>query len=108
MSKDKERRTTKDVDTLPSMDLSSDEPEGFEKAVTGVQTLRDEIGLRMHLASKDLRDEWEALEARWAHFQQGTGRVADATRTSGQEISAATRLLLKELVRGYQRIRSSL
>jgi len=108
MSKDKEGRATKDVDTLPSVDLSSDQPDAIEKAVNGVQMMRDEIGLRMHLASKDLRDEWEVLEARWAHFQQGTGRVADATRTSGEEISAATRLLLKELVRGYQRIRSAL
>ena len=108
MSKDKERGPSKGNDTLPSEELSSDHPDAIEKAINGVQTLRDEIGLRMHLASKDLRDEWETLESRWSQFQQSTGRVADATRTSGEEISAATRLLLKELVRGYQRVRSSL
>ena len=65
--------------------------------------LRDEVRLKLHLASMEARDEWEKLEERWEQFR----RKADLDETvdgSGESAEG----LVDELRKGSERIRKAL
>jgi hypothetical protein len=76
---------------------------GIEKIVDGLKTSRDEISLKIHLGSKDLRDQWDVLERKWHAFEihAGLEKTADG-------VNVATRLLASELKDGYERLRKAL
>ncbi len=69
---------------------------------------RDELKVRMHLASADARDQWEKLENQWGHFQSKAEHLGKATGESAHEIGEASKLVGEELKEGYRRIRNSL
>ncbi len=49
------------------------------KSVSDIQMLRDEIRVRLHLASLEAKNQWSILEPRLLHFeQQVKGRVESA------------------------------
>ena len=68
-----------------------------------LQTLRDELKVRVHLGSKELQDAWENLEARWRHFEA----QAELDKTASN-VSEATKLLGEELKAGYDRMKRAL
>ena len=68
-----------------------------------LERLRDEIHLKLHLASMDARVEWEKLEARWQDFRS----KAELDETK-EEIGDAANELYKELRKGYERFRKAL
>lgn len=68
-----------------------------------LQTLRDDLKVRIHLASRDLQDAWEGLEGRWRHFQA----QAELDKTTSN-VSEAAKLLGEELKDGYNRIKKAL
>lgn len=45
-------------------------------------TLKDEIRVRLHLASMDLKDEWKKLEPRLHEVEQAAEKVSEATRAA--------------------------
>ena len=65
--------------------------------------LRDEVRLKLNLASKEARDEWEKLEERWEHFR----RKADLDETAAG-VGGSVDDLVDELRKGYERIRKAL
>ena len=65
--------------------------------------LRDEVRLKLHLASMEARDEWEKLEERWEQFR----RKADLDETV-DGIGDSAEGLVDELRKGYERIRKAL
>ncbi len=68
-----------------------------------LERLRDEVHLKLHLASMDARVEWEKLEARWQEFRS----KAELDETAG-EVGDAASELYKELRKGYERFRKAL
>jgi len=68
-----------------------------------LQTLRDDLKVRIHLGSKDLQDAWQNLETRWGQFQAQAelGKTASNLGTAGE-------LLAAELKAGYERIKKAL
>ncbi|MGE0495603.1 MAG: hypothetical protein AB7S38_40740 [Vulcanimicrobiota bacterium] len=70
--------------------------------------LRDEIRLRIHLAGAEMRDHWHQLEVKWTLLQTRLNPVKRAGAESVQGLGEAGRLLLEELVEGYERIRQAL
>lgn len=74
-----------------------------EKVVEGLKYTRDEIALKIHLGSKDLQDEWSALEKRWHAFEA----KADLDR-SAKDVSAAVQILAAELKGAYERLSKAL
>ena len=57
----------------------------------------------MHLASRDIQDEFSALEGRWSEFR--TQARLDRTK---EGVSSALGLLGDELKRGYERIKKAI
>jgi aminoglycoside phosphotransferase family enzyme len=64
---------------------------------------RDELKLQMHLAGKDVSDDWQGLERKLKHFAE----KAELQR-SGDEVGNAVRSLGRELKDGYERVRRAL
>ena len=64
---------------------------------------RDEINLKLHLASLEVKDEWGDLEGKWQSFSER----AEVHR-SADGVGAALGSLGEELKQAYQRIRKAL
>lgn len=64
---------------------------------------RDELRVQMHLASKDLKDEWDQFEGKWDEFSRKANLEA-----TGEGLGDAMEKLGQELKLGYQRIRNAL
>ncbi|MBF9233647.1 hypothetical protein [Microvirga alba] len=75
----------------------------FSKLYEDLKRTRDEIKLKIHLGSKDLRDEWSDLEKRWSAFEnkaeleRSTKDVSDAVKTLGSELKDAFTRVRKAL-----------
>ena len=71
------------------------------KLVGELQTLRDEIKLKLHLANAEGRDAWNRLEPQLNDFEQKVGRAADATlgdlRNAGSELKSSLERLYQNL-----------
>ena len=68
-----------------------------------IKTLRDEVKLKVPLASLDARDEWERLEARAAEFES----KAQLGR-SAADLRAAAVIVGDELKAAYDRLRKAI
>lgn len=71
------------------------------KLVGELQTLRDEIKLKLHLANAEGRDAWNRLEPQLNDFEQRVGKAADATlgelRNAGSELKSSLERLYQNL-----------
>jgi len=73
-----------------------------QKVVSELQTLRDELKLKLHLASADGRDAWNKLEPQIEQFER---KVGDAAESTVEELKAAGSELKAGLERIYQTLR---
>jgi predicted nucleic acid-binding Zn-ribbon protein len=64
----------------------------LKKSLSHLQTLRDEVKVRLHLASMDLKDQWNKLEP---HLLDVEKKAADASEASRTMIQDALRKLEK-------------
>jgi len=65
---------------------------------------RDEIELKMHLASMEVKDEWQHAEKYWAQFIDALGIINDDTKEASSELIHATKVIGDELKQVYKRI----
>jgi len=75
----------------------------FDEIIQDLKTKRDEIELKIHLASKDVQRDFEELEGKWHEFRRKAG-----LDQSAQGLGSALGLLGEELKRGYERIKKAL
>ena len=74
-----------------------------ERMEQEVRRLRDEVALKIHLASMDLRREWNELESEWNTFRARAGM-----EETEREVGEAAGRLADELKKGYRRLRDAL
>lgn len=75
----------------------------LSKGIEDLKRTRDEIGLKIHLGSKELQDEWSELENRWKAFED----KAELDR-SAKDVGDALRILGSELKDAFMRVRKAL
>lgn len=75
----------------------------FEDLVADLKQKRDELRLKMHLASKEAQDEWEELEEKMQEFSSR----AELGKT-GEGLGDALGKLGEELKLGYKRLRNAI
>lgn len=82
----------------------------FDDMIEELKQKRDELRVQMHLASKELKDEWEDLEEKMEDFSRKAKQFTDDAelKKTGSGIGDALSQLGSELKRGYQRIRDAL
>lgn len=75
----------------------------FDEILEDLKQRRDELRVRMHLASRELQDEWEELEKKMNDFSRRAG-----IKETGDGVGKALGSLGSELKAGYQRIHRAL
>lgn len=56
--------------------------EELKKSLALLQTLRDEVRVKVHLAGMEIKDEWSKLEPHLAKVEQAAAEVSDASRAA--------------------------
>lgn len=75
----------------------------FEDLKKELEQHRDEIKLKLHLASMEMKDEWSGLEGKWDDFSRRAGLAESSNAVSG-----ALGGLGEELKSAYQRFKKAL
>jgi vacuolar-type H+-ATPase subunit D/Vma8 len=75
----------------------------FDDLVADLKQKRDELRLKIHLASKEAQDEWEELEEKMQEFSSR----AELGKTS-EGLGDALGKLGEELKMGYKRVRNAI
>ena len=65
---------------------------------------RDEIRLQLHLATADLKDEWEESEREWGHFKDKLAEIVDESKETTADFLEKTRIVGEELKIAYKNI----
>ena len=83
---------------------------GMDDIIEELRQKRDEARVQIHLASKEIKDEWEDLEEKMEDFSGKAKQFADNAelKKTGAGIGDALGQLGSELKRGYERIRDAL
>jgi hypothetical protein len=82
--------------------FKADFKEETQKVVSDLQTLRDEIRLKVHLAGAEGRDAWNKLEPQLEQFEQ---RLESTTEAAIEELRSAGTELKANFERLYERLR---
>jgi len=69
---------------------------------------RDEIELKLHLASMEVKDEWERTDAKWADFKGKVEDISDDAKEITEELLGDAHTMGDELKSTYQKIVSRL
>jgi vacuolar-type H+-ATPase subunit D/Vma8 len=75
----------------------------FEDLIADLKQKRDELRLKIHLASREAQDEWEELEEKMQKFSS----QAELGKTS-EGVGDALGKLGEELKQGYKRVRNAI
>jgi hypothetical protein len=59
--------------------------EELKKSVAALQTLRDEVRVKIHLASLDAKTEWNKLEPHLYDLERAAEEATEATRRKVEE-----------------------
>ena len=57
----------------------------IEKGLSQLQTLRDEIRVKLHLGGMDVKDEWNKIEPYVLDAEKKASEVSEATKTAVQD-----------------------
>jgi hypothetical protein len=79
-------------------DTTNELKDELKKGLSQLQTLRDEVRVRLHLATMDLKDQWN---------KQLEPHLADVEKKAS-EATEASRNLINEAVKKLQMFRASL
>ncbi len=82
----------------------------FDDIIEELKQKRDELRLQIHLASKEVKDEWEQLEEKMEDFSAKAKQFSNDAKLkeTGEGIGDALSQLGGELKRGYERIREAI
>jgi hypothetical protein len=82
----------------------------FDDMIGELKQKRDELRVQMHLASKEIKDEWEELEEKMEDFSDKAKQFSSDAKLkkTGAGIGDALGQLGGELKRGYERIREAM
>jgi len=86
----------------------TDERSDFDRLVDELETQRDELLLKIHLAKAEAKDEWQELEGRWQNLQERLPEVRNAASESADNIGAALGLVAEEIGKAYKRLGDTL
>ena len=82
----------------------------FDDLIQELKQKRDELRVKVNLASKEIKDEWEELEEKMEEFSSKAKRFAEDARLkeTGEGLGEALGKLGHELKLGYDRLRKAM
>jgi len=78
--------------------------EEFNKIIEKLKTERDEINLKIHLASMDAKNEYEEAEKKWVQVKAKAATIAGDAEEASEEFIAKAKVVGEELKETYNRI----
>jgi hypothetical protein len=78
--------------------------EDFDSLLNKLQNERDEITLKLHLASMEAKQEFEEAEDQWQHLKVKAAEIADESVQTTDEVIAKAKIVAEELKDTYYRI----
>jgi hypothetical protein len=78
--------------------------EDFENLLEKLQVERDEINLKLHLASMEAKQEFEEAEKQWHRLKIKATEIADESVDTSEEFIAKAKIVGEELKEAYYRI----
>ena len=76
----------------------------FFNLINQVKAKRDELRLKMHLASMETKDEFDEAEKKWAHLVAKVSQISDETVETTEGVISKTKVIGEELNETYHRI----
>ena len=82
----------------------------IDDLIQDLKQKRDELRVKVNLASKEIKDEWEELEEKMEEFSGKAKRFAEDARLkeTGEGLGEALGKLGHELKLGYDRLRKAM
>lgn len=78
--------------------------EDFENLLDKLQIERDEINLKLHLASMEAKQEFEEAEKQWHRLKIKAAEIADDSVETSEDFIAKAKIVGEELKDAYHRI----
>ena len=76
----------------------------FESLLGNLETVREELQLKQHLASMDAKDEFAEAEKQWQLVKNKASDIADESVETSEEYIAKAKIVGEELKEAYQRV----
>lgn len=76
----------------------------FEDLMAKLTAQRDEANLQLHLASMEVKEEFENADKTWEQVKQKASDIADDSVETSDEFISAAKVVGEELTDAYQRI----
>jgi len=76
----------------------------FDALLEKLKTERDEMQLKMHLASMEVKEEFSEAEEKWDVVKRKANEIADDSVETTDDFIAAAKVVGEELKDAYQRI----
>lgn len=76
----------------------------FTALFQSLEQQREQIGLELHLAGKEVQDLWHKTEQQWDVFVDKLGIINDDSKETSKELIHVTRVIGDELKAAYKRI----
>ena len=86
------------------MDLKQE----FSALVETLKTERDELQLKLHLATMDVKDEFEKWDEKWDEVTEKAAELADDSVELSEDVLAKAKAAAEEVKEVYQRLASKL
>jgi hypothetical protein len=78
--------------------------EEFNHLLDKLKFERDEINLKLHLASMEVKKEFEEAEPQWEQLKDKGAEIIDDSKEISEEVLAKAKMVGEELKETYQRI----
>ncbi|MDD2659206.1 MAG: hypothetical protein PHY54_05920 [Methylococcales bacterium] len=76
----------------------------FDNLLEKLKVERDEIALKLHLASMEAREEFEEADKHWDALKNKAAEIADESKETSDEYIAKAKIIGEELKNAYSRI----
>jgi hypothetical protein len=76
----------------------------FDDLLEKLKTERDEIMLKLHLASMEVKEEIEEADKHWETLKIKAAEIADDSKETSEEFIAKAKIVGEELKDAYSRI----
>ena len=78
--------------------------EEFNHLLGKLKSERDEINLKLHLATLEVKQEFEEAEPQWEQLKAKGSELLDDSKEISEEVLAKAKIVGEELKETYQRI----
>ncbi len=80
----------------------------FSSLVETLKTERDELKLKLHLASMEVKEEFDGMDGKWDEVVAKAAELADDSKEISEDVLAKAKVVAEEIKEGYQRITTRL